>query len=222
MNTSATGGYLREAVNVPHHRILEDAVHDMITGLTGLDSTLVRPAFQEYPLAVPEPDVDWCAFYIRDSSPTNYPDVRHSPDGGGNDTVTDWQNKEIHLYFYGPDCEEYAGMVRRGLHVEQNYFEFRKSGIAVKRIGNVVQMPEKVNEKWVSRADLIIYATYAASASYPVLDVAGLADGGQIWTVIPQAPGGGSETPDDGNAPPEEESWEEERQGSGAFLNINR
>jgi hypothetical protein len=217
MNTSATGGYLRESVSVPHHKTLEDAAHGMITGLTGLDSKLVRPAFQEYPLATPEPDVDWCAFYIRDSSAANYPDVRHSPDDGGSDIVTDWQNKEIHLYFYGPDCGEYAGMVRRGLHVEQNYLEFRKSGIVVKRVGNVAQMPEKVNEKWVSRADLIIYAAYAVSVSYPVLDVSELSDGGQIWTVVPPTPD------DDGSNPSQkDESWEEERPGSGSFLNINR
>jgi hypothetical protein len=198
----------------------------MLAGLTGLDSTLKRPAFQESPLAVPKPDIDWCMFYIRDAMATNYPDVRHSPEAGGSDIVTDWQSKEIHLYFYGPDCEEYAGMIRRGLHVEQNYLEFRKSGIVVKRIGNVTQMPEKVNEKWLSRADLIIYAAYTVSVSYPVMDIAELSDGGQVWEVRPpdiaNGIGGGSpenpEQPDSGS----EETWNDERPKAGTFLNINR
>jgi hypothetical protein len=217
MNTSATGGYLRETAGVPHHEILEDAVHGMIAGLTGLNSTLIRPAFQESPLAEPKSVIDWCLFFIRDSSPANYPDARNYPDGE-NGVVTDWMNKEIHLYFYGPNCEEYAGMIRRGLHVEQNYLEFRKSGIAVKRVGGVTMMPELANGKWLSRADLIIYAAYAASASYPVMKIAELADGGQTWEIhSPDGEeSGGQSDPDSG------ETWEEERPKSGTFLNINR
>jgi hypothetical protein len=140
----------------------------MAVNLTGLDPTLVRPAFQENPLAEPDPETDWCAFYIQDAEALNYPDVRHAPEDGGRDEVTDWIDQEARLYFYGPRADELAGLVRRGLHVERNRYALRKAGIAVRRLGNASRMPELVNGKWLNRVDLVIYITFAARGDYAV------------------------------------------------------
>jgi hypothetical protein len=203
MNTSASGGYLSESQGVPSYKVLEDAVHGMVTGITGLDPRLVRPAFQESPLAAPAAGSDWCAFNIRDAAAVNYPAVVHISDEDGHDEVTDWMDKEIRLYFYGPASEEHAGMVRRGLHIEQNRYALRQIGVAVRRIGSAVQMPELANGKWLRRCDLVIYITFAASASYAVLNLLHPDDGGQSWTA--------------GN-----EVWDEERYRAGTFLKVNR
>ena len=226
MNTSETGGYLREPESVMNHKALEDAIHAMLTGITGIEAALVRPAFQGEPLAEPPIDVDWCGFYLRDASAVNYPYVGYAPDGDGSG-VTDIVDKEIHLYFYGPHSEEFAGMVRRGLHVEQNHREFRKSGIVVKRVGNVIQVPEIVHGKWLSRSDLIIYATVAFFAEYPVFQLEELADGNQSWNVIPSDgdsddDGGGGNNNGDNESAGESVTWDEKRPKSGTFLNINR
>jgi hypothetical protein len=182
---------------------LENAVHDMAAGLTGIDPTLIRPAFQGEPLKTPPPEENWCAFYIQDTNAVNYPAVVHESGEDGRDEVTDWMNKEIRLYFYGPASEEYAGMVRRGLHIEQNRYALRRMGVAVRRVGNAVQMPELANGKWLRRCDLVIYITYAASASYAVLNLLQPDNGGQSWTA--------------GN-----ETWDEERYRAGTFLKVNR
>ena len=228
MNTSATGGYLREPEIAVNHKVLEDAVHGMLTALTGIDATLIRPAFQGNPLAEPPLDTDWCGFYLRDTSATNYPYVGQSPYGEGY-VVADWVDKEIHLYFYGPNSEEFAGMVRRGLHIEQNFREFRKSGIVVKRVGNVTQVPEKANDKWLSRSDLIIYATVAVASEYSVQSLEQLADGGQNWSLEQPGSGdeinGGSGGGNDGDGETECDGstiLREDRPKSGTFLNINR
>lgn len=179
-NTSATGGYLKELPGITGKKEHENAVHGMIAGLTGISETLVRPAFQENPLKAPDPkdNVDWCAFYIRDSAATNYPYVAHISDADGSDVVVDWVDKEITAYFYGPNCETLAGMVRRGLHVEQNRHDLRQAGISIRRVGSVEQMPELVNGKWHDRADLTIFATFRATGTYRVLNL--LQSGGTI------------------------------------------
>jgi hypothetical protein len=214
MSDSTTGGYIAETSSGVADVIpLENAVHDMIVGLTNLNPQLVRPAFQESPLANPPRNTDWCAFFIRDSFATNFPAISHVKTGDGHNEITDWVDKEIMLYFYGPQSEKYAGMVRRGLHVEQNHWKFRQSGITVKRVGNVTQMPELVNEKWIRRCDLIVYATVENKAAFAVFNLTALADGGQVWEV--ETPQG--ETPQGGT-----DLWEDERPGSGSFLNVNR
>ncbi|MDR1495642.1 MAG: hypothetical protein LBS67_01810 [Clostridiales Family XIII bacterium] len=202
MGDSSAGGYIREpsaAIREP----LENAVHDMVAGLTGIAPALIRPAFQGEPLKTPSPEKDWCAFYIQDAAAMNYPAVVHSSDGDGHDEVTDWMDKEIRLYFYGPASEEHAGMMRRGLHIEQNRYALRQMGVAVRRVGGAAQMPELANGKWLRRCDLVIYITFAASASYAVLNLLHPDDGGQSWT--------------SGN-----ETWDEERYRAGTFLKINR
>ncbi|MDR1020505.1 MAG: hypothetical protein LBL73_07090 [Synergistaceae bacterium] len=180
MNTSATGGYIRESPGATRREQVEDAIHAMVVGLTGLDPVLVRPAFQEDPLAAPAPEVDWCAFHVADSSATNFPDARHVPDGDGHDEITDWTDKEIRLSFYGKLSEEYAGMTRRGLHIEQNRFRLRESGISVRRAGNAAPFPELVNGKWLRRCDLVIFATLEATGGYAVLNL--LQSGGPVKT----------------------------------------
>jgi hypothetical protein len=212
MNTSATGGYLAESPGVAGREAIENGIHDMLAGLTGLAPEKVRPAFQGEPLAAPSPREDWCAFYVRDAAATNHPEARHIPAGDGRDEIVDWIGKEIRVYFYGPACEEYAGMVRRGLQNEQNLYTFRQSGLAVRSVGNVAQMPEQVNGKWMRRCDLVINATFEAVGRYPVLNVLGLADGGQAWTANPP--------PDPSGGGPE--AWEEGKPGTGSFLNVNR
>jgi hypothetical protein len=174
VNTSATGGYLRETTTPLSRQGQENALQEMVVGLTGLAPELVRPAFQESPLAEPGLETDWCAFHIRDSEATNFPDVQHVSPGSiedGHDVVTDWINKEVRLYFYGPRAEDYAGMVRRGLQVEQNLSALRSVGIALRRVGNAAQMPELVNGKWLSRVDLVLYITLEQSGSYAVLNL---------------------------------------------------
>ncbi len=181
-NTSATGGYLREAAGVASTVALEDVIHNMLVGLTGFDKTLVRPAYQDTPLAAPSASVDWCAFFIQDAAALNYAQVVHISDDDGHDTVIDQAEKEVRLYFYGRATDEYAGRVRRGLHIEQNRFELRQAGVAVRRIDSPVQAPVLTNEKWLRRTDLTIHITYEARGDYEVLNL--LQAGGPIITDI--------------------------------------
>ena len=180
MNTSATGGYLAEYNNPIRRNSIENAIHEMIVGLTDFDNTLVRPAYQENPLAEPPPDVNWCAFHATDSNATNYSFVHHVSDGDGEDVVTDWINKEIRLYFYGNLSNEYAGMVRRGLMVEQNRYNLRKAGVAIRKVNNAIQVPELVNDKWIYRTDLVIDVTFEAVGNYAILNL--LQSGGTVYS----------------------------------------
>lgn len=170
-NTSATGGYIPEGIGVASHSRLEDIVHDMLAGLTGFSNTLVRPAFQFDALKAPLPTENWCAFDLRNQTATNEPEIRHVPDGDGHDEVLDQMDYEAFCFFYGPHADDYAGMVRRALHIEQNRWAMRQAGIAVCSIGNPTQVPELVNNKWQRRVDLSIYITYEAVGTYDVLNL---------------------------------------------------
>ncbi|MFT2520511.1 hypothetical protein ACMWQB_30330, partial [Escherichia coli] len=64
MNTSATGGYLVPAVASPplDDDDLDNLLHDMIAGISGLPRAMVRPRWQPTVPKQPEPGVNWCAF----------------------------------------------------------------------------------------------------------------------------------------------------------------
>jgi hypothetical protein len=52
-NTSATGGYLRGSP-LPVREETENIFHDLIAGITGLDSSMIRPFWQHEAAGAPD------------------------------------------------------------------------------------------------------------------------------------------------------------------------
>lgn len=72
-NTSATGGYLLpEQSPAPlEGDALDDFFHDIVAGITGLDTNLVRPRWQETPPPAPKRGTNWAAVGVMNMLPNS-------------------------------------------------------------------------------------------------------------------------------------------------------
>ena len=65
-NTSATGGYLSPVYPEITGLELRRTIGEILVGISGLEATLVRPAYQENPPPSPSINVNWLAFFIQE------------------------------------------------------------------------------------------------------------------------------------------------------------
>lgn len=152
-NTSATGGFLQLSPAQGQYE-LEDVLHDVFSGITGLPGDLVRPRWQPDPPEVPEPDVNWCAFGVTMFEPANLPVIAHHGEGDGRAEVVDTEELQVMVSFYGPLHMVNVRAFRRGLYVPQNRKPLRPAGLAFVRAGTIVPLPEQVALGWRARADI--------------------------------------------------------------------
>ena len=170
-NTSATGGYLGESSTLLSITDLEDAWHDIIAGITGLDNTLVRPSRQLDPAQQPDPMTDWVAFDVIRVNSDVWPDVMHISTSQGHDEVVDHDRYEVGAVFYGPNADTHAGLLRRGLYVWQNRSALRSVGIALQSVGDPVTVPGLDSMVWRQRVDLSARFIVESRGSYAVLNL---------------------------------------------------
>lgn len=169
-NTSATGGFLRLSP-APGQVDIEDVIHDLIAGITGICGELVRPRWQPDPPREPKPEVNWCAFGITGYEPLNFPEIRHHGEGEGRDEIVDYENLAVLASFYGPRHVDLARQCRRSLHVPQNRAGLRPHGLAFVRAGTIIPVPALVAMGWRARADLPLTFQLMTSQSYAVLSL---------------------------------------------------
>lgn len=176
-NTSATGGPLLPT-NPPAAPImgvpLEDLFADLLAGITGIDPDLVRPRWQTVVPKQPPANIDWLAFGIKDMTPDASPALQHDPEaaaGDGADTYARHSDFEILLSAYGPNGMAYASMVQDGLCVPQNIEFLRTNLITYVNSGTIRNVPEKVNEQWIRRWDVLLHFRRKVERSYPVENI---------------------------------------------------
>ena len=170
-NTSATGGFLHETSAPATREQLENVWHDIIAGVCGLGAKMVRPEYQVDPAALPPVETNWAEFRLEVSGTNNFPYVVHVGRGEGCDRVVDHVPWRVTVFFYGPAAEDMAGMLRRGLHVEQNRSTLKRAGGVVTSCGAPVSVPELVNAKWRRRVDLTIETTMTMMSTFDVLNL---------------------------------------------------
>jgi hypothetical protein len=150
---------------------LEDVLHDMLAGITGLAANKVRPRFQPAPPKQPPHTVDWCAFGIADDDTAGFSAVSHDGTGDGTDTVISWAELNVLASFYGPNAWDLAGRLRSGLAIEQNRAQLRAAGLALGWAGRRVKTGELVNQSWILRVDLPLLLRNEERRTYGVLNI---------------------------------------------------
>lgn len=181
-NTSATGGYLLPAVVPLDDEGLQDFMHDVIVGVTGLPDQLVRPAFQSNPLKRPAIEVNWCAFYIGvQRSEKGMPYSRMNDEGSGT-SVQRHQEFDMRCSFYGPNSAAYAGAFKDNLEINQNREQLFLAGMAYAYSGDIITLGDLVDEQWYQRSDVTGTFRRETNRDYSVLSF--LAARGVIATEI--------------------------------------
>jgi hypothetical protein len=190
-NTSAYSGYLTPTSAPIEMEGFEDTIQAMVTGVTGLDGTMVRPRYQAKPPSRPSKSENWCAIGVKTFLGTNS-SAAHDSKGDGHDVVTTWTDLEVLATFHGPRALELATRLKDGLLLEQNRAVLRKAGIAVTDSGEPINAPEKVSGAWTPRIDLPLNMQWETRQTYGVLnllDAPGsvVSDNGVSVKIVPQA-----------------------------------
>jgi hypothetical protein len=155
---STTPGYLGPRA-APSPQPLEDQdwdnfLHDMLSGITGLDATLVRPRWQPEPPNMPDFGTDWLGFGVVNVDLDFCPATIHvSTSTDEYEALQEHEIDTVLCSFYGPNCGRYASYLRRGLFLDQNRAIFRANAVGLVEITSFVAAPELVRERWFDRTD---------------------------------------------------------------------
>lgn len=174
-NTSATGGPLLPTGTPPlTDTALENLFADLFAGVTGIAATLVRPRWQPIVPKQPAPNVDWLAFGITTTTPDAGPALQHdaaAAAGLGADQYARHADIEVLLTCYGPGGEGYAIQIQDGMCVPQNLEFLRPNLITYVNSGTIRNVPEKVNEQWIRRWDMVLHFRRKTERTYPVENI---------------------------------------------------
>lgn len=172
-NTSATGGFLTLDPG-PSRTETEDVIQDLIIGLTGLAGELVRPAFNG--AEQPERDITWCSFQIGDKEPLGE-QVVHLEDVS---ELRADRNLPVLVIFRGPNADDVAEKMSRGLVIPQNHDFLQRHSLALANAGTVVAFSELVHGNWIRRADLPLTLRQTIRTTVAIKDLKSVSMGGVI------------------------------------------
>ena len=158
----------------------EDAMRDWVSGLTGLDSKLVRRRWLPKPGKMPDIGVDWCAVGVLRIKTYGTP-YQKSRKGQGSDMGDITRESHQTLFcaasFYGPHAAQLSDAFREGAQVFQNAEELEKSGIKLQGIDDeILHLPDFVHEQWVDRFDVTFRVGRKVTRTYGVRDIANAGD----------------------------------------------
>lgn len=167
-NSSATGGYLLPTNPILDGQALKDFIHDFLVGLTAIDNTLVRPAFQRNPIPAPDIDIDWLAFNISERRITNVSGLFYI---GETLSQLIYEDLDVVCYFYGTDSTLNASIARDAVRIGQNREVLFLNGFGLRGTSDIRYMPEFINEQFHDRCDVTITLTREIVKNYEILSV---------------------------------------------------
>ena len=168
---SRTAGYLLPTAESTHDDALDDLLHDVIVGLTGITGDLVRPRWQPEPPQQPEFSVTWVAFGVSRTEEDTFGYEHHDPLGEGPTTV---ERDELLYYahsFYGPHASGMCKRLRDGLQISQNRDALLSAGLGVVEVKEAVKIPALLHQKWVPKVDVTVVYRRRSTTAYPVLTI---------------------------------------------------
>lgn len=177
-NTSATGGYLTPSqANAIEDEALRVFFQQMVSGITGIDGTMVRPRWQAEPPNIPAFGTNWAAIGVTKRTRDVNVSVKHisKADGQGNNIGTDFVHRtevfDVLCSFYGPNCEGNSELLAMGLEVDQNREVMQLAGYGLVCVEDATMMADLQNDRWLTRIDLPFQMRRAQLYQYGVLEL---------------------------------------------------
>lgn len=171
MNDSSTGGYLSPIQSTPptEDSALEDFLHTMIAGITGLDAQFVWPL--PTTSEPPAPSVNWCGFtVISFEADSNTALQQLSADDTGLRCIRQ-EAIEVRCQFYGPNAGQNACVLRDGLYVSQNGEQLQIHDFGLIDTSGITAAPDVVNQQVRRRYDVSVRLCRKVTRSYRVMSL---------------------------------------------------
>lgn len=168
----------------------DNFMQEVVSGITGIDPTLVRPRWQPQPPVTPAVGVNWCAIGVTSVIADWNPWVWHVDDpNGGYDVLRRHERVSLLASFYGPQSEMYAGWLRDGLFIDQNLAVFRANAVGLIEVDDIVRTAELFREQFRQRSDLNVILKREVRRNYQVKSLLRA-----MGTIIGNAPWGSTRT----------------------------
>lgn len=167
--TSAVAGYLQPSIEPIDDDALDDFLHGVMVGISGLSPEFVRPRFQLNPPAMPSREVDWVGFGVHEREVEKGFAYQEMTDGA----TASIRHERLTLIasFYGPQASLYASRFRDGLQIAQNVAELSGAGMGLVETIGPRKASELIKQEWRQRQDLTIYMNRELDRVYPVLSL---------------------------------------------------
>ncbi len=146
---------------------VQNVLHTLLVGLSGLDKTLVRPAYQPKPPKTPDLDVTWCAFDISDDTE----DAAQMIQGVDQAQIHTEDVLSVRITVYGPGSRDLCKQIKRGLHVPDNLVWLRRHHMALVSIGTIVRLAEEHGGTWLARSDLPLTLRIGTAATDGIIPI---------------------------------------------------
>lgn len=148
-------------------------VQGWVSGVTGLDGTMVRPRWLPEPSNIPKAGTAWCAVGISTRRADTFAYAWLRPDASY--LVQRHERIDLLASFYDLGssglADYYAALLREGAQVPQNREPLFTAGFGLIGTGDVVAVPSLLKERWLYRADLAVELARVIERVYPVLSV---------------------------------------------------
>jgi hypothetical protein len=136
----------------PYDDALEDILHDIFMGISGLPPQLVRPNWQPSPPAQPVATEDWMAFGAASFPIIEFPVIQQISATQQQESAH--EDLPILCSFYGPHCGATMALFRAGLYIPQNRALIKAQGLNFVGTARPIRIPDLVNAQWINRVDL--------------------------------------------------------------------
>lgn len=116
-----------------------------------IESEFIRPAWQPVETGYPDIGVNWCSIGVKQSIPDWSPQVVEVD----SKTQLVFRHEELMVMFsfFGEDGWELASALRDGLSIWQNRQVLVQNGMDILAVGDIIRLPELVNQQWQNRVD---------------------------------------------------------------------
>jgi hypothetical protein len=162
MNTSATGGYL-----APKHPSddaqLMTLLQSVIQGITGLEDV-------QFKTQHPDSTGNLCTFGVLRQC-AGSPAIVHRGEDDGEDVYKTHERITVMCSFLGPDCREYASLLRDGLAIVQNQHALKAQGLSFMKCSNIKLAQHYQETPWQAHYDMFVDFSREVTRVYPILNL---------------------------------------------------
>jgi hypothetical protein len=173
MGNSSTGGFIAptDPIGPLEDDDFDDFFQAIVTGITGLPGSLVRPRFQEEPPTIPSRTTDWCAIGVTRRAADTFAVEGHDGAGDGSDYLIRHEALDLLCSFYGPHAQAFGARLRDGFSIAQNMEPLLANGMGLVSLGDLTRAPELIKDRWLNRTDLPVVIRREIRRTYPVLNL---------------------------------------------------
>ena len=175
MTTSATGSYLVATPIIDGGLGLDVIWQGFVAGVTGLDGSMVRPAWQPVSPKMPSADTDWAAVGVLDETPDAGPALLHRETTDSLGTTHSVRHSQLRIIaaFYGPRAHGHAIALRDGAGILQNQDVIKRHKMGIVEVGQIINATEMAAQGWLRRVDVHIIARRMVTQQYAIHHITG-------------------------------------------------